>query len=148
MNKANAIITDMLAIVVRLAGLILLFVGLYIGLKVIFEAWHIYQQPQRIERFANAIEQGSQLDALLISFSQKKSHNTSQNQPLNQQQDIEQPQIRLTYFIAWGVALVLLMVVGSLASAAIRTGGQLALYDLQVKHFARQLLKEAKSTNE
>jgi hypothetical protein len=38
------------------------------------------------------------------------------------------------------------MVIGSLASSAIRTGGQLALYDLQVKHFARQLIAEARKT--
>lgn len=36
------------------------------------------------------------------------------------------------------------MVIGGLASSAIKTGGQLALYDLQVKRFAQQLLDEAR----
>jgi hypothetical protein len=31
------------------------------------------------------------------------------------------------------------MVIGSLAATAIQTGGQLALYDLQVKQLAKQL---------
>jgi hypothetical protein len=39
------------------------------------------------------------------------------------------------------------MVIGGLASSAIRTGGQLALYDLQVKRFARQLIEEARKTD-
>jgi hypothetical protein len=37
-------------------------------------------------------------------------------------------------------------VIGGLAMSAIKTGGQLALYDLQVKRFAREVLNEAKKT--
>jgi hypothetical protein len=40
------------------------------------------------------------------------------------------------------------MAINSLAAAAIKTGGQLALIDQQVKQFAYQLLKEAKTTKE
>jgi hypothetical protein len=36
------------------------------------------------------------------------------------------------------------MVIGGLAPSAIRTGGQLPLYDLQVKRFARQLIEKAR----
>ena len=68
MSEQTSLLDSILAATVRLAGLITLFSGLYIGLNVIFEAWHIYQQPQRVERIATAIEQGSQLDALLASF--------------------------------------------------------------------------------
>jgi hypothetical protein len=39
------------------------------------------------------------------------------------------------------------MVIGGLASSAIRTDGQLALYDLQAKRFARQLIEEARKTD-
>jgi len=52
----------------------------------------------------------------------------------------------VTYFLAWGIVVILLMVIGSLATAVIRTGSQLALYALQVKRFANQLLKEDKTT--
>lgn len=147
---SNSASTDLLSIVVRLFGLTLLVIGLYIGIKVIFEAWHLYEEPQRIERFADAIEQGSNLDALLASITTNKPASLS-----NQSNTVTQskankvtPQLKMTYFLAWGIVVVLLMVIGSLASTAIKTGGQLALYDLQVKQIARQLLTDAKKAEQ
>lgn len=148
---ANINSTDILSIIVRTIGLIVLVIGLYIGIKVIFEAWHLYEEPQRIERFADAIEHGSNLDALLASVTTNKTiakQIDSSKETIKPRQEKSSPPLKVTYFLAWGIVVILLMVIGSLASAAIRTGGQLALYDLQVKRFANQLLKEAKSTKE
>ena len=44
--------------------------------------------------------------------------------------------------MAWLIAILLLLLVGRLAIAAVRTGGELALYDVQVKKLARALIKE------
>lgn len=137
--------TDILSIIVRLLGLAMMLIGLYIGIKVIFEAWHLYEEPQRIERFADAIEHGSNLDALLASVTTNKAIPKSIDTPASDTTKTKPP-LKVTYFLAWGIVVVLLMVIGSLASTAIRTGGQLALYDLQVKRFANQLLKQANST--
>jgi len=147
---SNSASTDFLSIIVRLFGLALLVIGLYIGIKVIFEAWHLYEQPQRIERFADAIEHGSNLDALLASVTSDKppslleQSNTAVPTPAKK----TTPQLKMTYFLAWGIVVVLLMVIGSLASTAIKTGGQLALYDLQVKQIAKQLLTDAKKAEQ
>ena len=138
--------TDILAIIVRSLGLILLLVGLFIGIKVTLEAWHLYEQPERIERFAEAIEKGSNLDALIASVAERNKIATQQPRavsPTNNASPANKPSLRISYFLAWGVVVVLLMVIGSLAATAIRTGGQLALYDLQVKQFANQLIKQA-----
>ena len=146
MNRDHSGTTDFLSVVVRLLGLLMLIVGLYVGIKVIFEAWNLYNEPQRIERFADAIEQGSHLDSLLTSFTEKAPSNEVNNeqawQPKKQQQN---ESIRVTYFLAWFIAIILLMVVGALASSAIKTGGQLALYDLQVKRFANLLMEEVRN---
>ncbi|MFT6920743.1 MAG: disulfide bond formation protein DsbB [Cognaticolwellia sp.] len=133
---------------VRLLGLVMLLIGLFIGIKVIFEAWHLYKEPQNIERFADAIEQGSHLDLMLAKFTSHPEAGNNQSAAQQPLQNIETnaESLRLTYFLAWIIAILLLMVIGSLASSAIRTGGQLALYDLQVKHFARQLITEARKT--
>lgn len=139
--------TDILSIIVRLLGLAMMLIGLYVGIKVIFEAWHLYEEPQRIERFADAIEHGSNLDALLASVTTNKAIPKSIDTPASSNIQ-SKPPLKVTYFLAWGIVVVLLMVIGSLASTAIRTGGQLALYDLQVKRFANQLLKQANSTKE
>lgn len=151
MDNSSAATTDFLSVVVRLLGLMMLLIGLFIGIKVIFEAWDLYKEPQNIERFADAIEQGSHLDGMLAKFiSQSKpksgDHTTSTQQPTSKAKP-SPDSLQLTYFLAWIIAILLLMVVGSLASSAIRTGGQLALYDLQVKRFARQLMTEARKAN-
>jgi len=151
MNNSSSATTDFLSIVVRLLGLVMLLIGLFIGIKVIFEAWHLYKEPQNIERFADAIEQGSHLDVMLAKFTAQTKPKADNNESAIQH-DLSKVQtntesLRLTYFLAWVIAILLLMVVGSLASSAIRTGGQLALYDLQVKRFARQLIDEARKTS-
>jgi hypothetical protein len=51
--------------------------------------------------------------------------------------------LRLSYFIAWPIVMLLLLLVGRLAMAAIKTGGELALYDVQIRRFARELMREA-----
>ncbi|MBT3504267.1 MAG: hypothetical protein HN475_00580 [Piscirickettsiaceae bacterium] len=145
MDNTNT--TDILSIIVRTLGLVVLLVGLYIGIKVILEAWHLYEEPQRIERFADAIEHGSNLDAVLTTITASKAIPKQLKSDANTTIKANPP-LKVTYFLAWGIVVVLLMVIGSLASAAIRTGDQLALYDLQVKRFANQLLKEAKTTKE
>lgn len=147
MDKPSTVVTEAITILVRLVGLTVLLVGLYVGIKVIFEAWQLYEEPQRIERFATAIEQGSQLDSLLSSLANKSPEQEAISDqtitPQNQTKPV--PVIRLTYFLAWGIAVLLLMVVGSLASTAIKTGGQLALYDQQVKQLAKQLKQQIQS---
>lgn len=150
MDNATSSTTDFLSVIVRLLGVVMLLIGLFIGIKVIFEAWDLYKHPQSIERFADAIEQGSHLDKMLAKFtsSSKDSQNEATAQQSLQKLETTTDSLRISYFIAWIVALFLLMIISSLAFSAIKTGGQLALYDLQVKRFARQLMAEARKTHE
>jgi uncharacterized membrane protein len=134
--------TDIIGIIVRLLGLVMLIIGLVVAVKVILEAWSLYEKPVHIERFADAIEQGSSLDKLLNNFAQAEIN--TNDQQANSLKRKQQPSLRVTYFIAWIVVILLLLVIGGIAMSAIKTGGQLALYDLQVKRFARELLHQAK----
>lgn len=117
-----------------------MIVGLWIGLKAINEAWGLYQQPENIERFALAIEKGSNLDQAISSV---RSAGAESNTPENQQRESVLG-FRLSYFAAWMLAILLLMLVGRLALAAVKTGGELALYDMQIKKFAKMLAQESK----
>lgn len=114
-----------------------MIVGLWIGLKAINEAWGLYKEPQNIERFALAIEKGSNLDKSLSSIQsgEKGADANSQSESVLG--------FRLSYFAAWMLAILLLMLVGRLALAAVKTGGELALYDMQIKKFAKLLAREA-----
>ena len=120
---------------VRVVGLVVLLVGLWAGVKVVLEAWALYEEPQRIERFAEAIAKGSNVDGVIGSL-------TASDEGAGKAQ--AGGGFRLSYFAAWFIVLLLMFVIGSLSMAAITTGGQLALYDLQVRRESRALVREVK----
>ncbi len=137
--------TDFLSILVRSLGLIMLIIGLYVGIKVIFAAWELYDEPQKIERFSDAIDHGSNLDSTISSLTADALNtNTATAETPRAEISKADDSLRVSYFLAWFLAVLLLMIISGLAMSAIRTGGQLALYDLEVKRFARQLLEEAR----
>ena len=134
--------TNITHLIVRAAGFMLMFVGLWIGLKTINEAWSLYQQPQNIERIARAIEQGSNLDKALSSRTDATDTEAGAGGQVREVN--EALGFRLSYFVAWVIAILLLMLIGRLAIAAVKTGGELALYDLQIKRFAKYLTEQAR----
>jgi hypothetical protein len=140
-----------LNLLVRGAGLVLLVVGLIVALAVIVSAWSLYLSPSHIERFAQAVEQGSHLDLTLSRATQRGQQQLDSSDRAgvspaprapNNVAMTAQPGFRFSYFVAWLIAILLLLLVGRLAIAAVRTGGELALYDVQVKKLARALIAE------
>lgn len=143
--------------VVRACGFVLLSVGLWIALAVIAEAWSLYQKPQKVERFALAIEQGSHLDRALANTTSGRALASEEDAPAElgararvspatgAADNPEGASFRLSYFVAWILIILLLMLIGRLAIAAVKTGGELVLYDLHVKRFVRELLREVKA---
>lgn len=143
--------SQLTAICVRLLGALLMLIGLAIGLKIISEAWDLYRNPQNgvIERFAKAIEDGSHLDQVLkprrATQPPAKSNGlfpggASGNSKIPDNNDVN---LRLSYFVAWFIVLLLLLVVARLALAAVKIGGELALYDMQFRKFVHILIREA-----
>lgn len=135
-----SVMETLLGVVVRAVGLVVLVVGLWVGVKVVFEAWALYQDPQRIESFAQAVDAGSNLDGMVAGL----ARSVGAPAPADGQAG-GGGSLRLSYFAAWFIALLLMFVVGSLAMAAITTGGQLALYDLQFRRYSRHVLKEMRA---
>jgi len=140
--------TKITQIIVCAAGFILMFIGLWVGLKVMSEAWALYQEPQNIERLGLAIEKGSNLDKALASAESAKASQKegSARAALASSSCVREVNatlgFRLSYFVAWVIGILLLMLVGRLAIAAIKTGGELAFYDLQIKRFAEYLVQQ------
>lgn len=129
------VIEIVVSAVVRLIGIAVLLVGVLVGVKVVLEAWALYEDPARIESFAQAVDAGSNLDGLVAGISQSVGGEAA----------TRGGSLRLSYFAAWFIVLLLIFVVGSLAMAAITTGGQLALYDLQFRRYSRHVLKEMRA---
>ncbi|MCG8325087.1 MAG: hypothetical protein MI673_06180 [Thiotrichales bacterium] len=131
--------SDLMSIIVRVLGFALLLAGLWIAVHVMLEAVSLYENPKKIERLADFIEQGSNIDKSLVSLRDSADENTSEEIKAQ----IPQGNIRVSYFFAWIIAILMLMLIARISLTAIRTGGELVLYDVQIKRFARQLARES-----
>ena len=140
-----------MSVIVRIAGLFLLSVGLIVGLLTIREALQLYNDPGRIERFAVAIEKGSNIDTSLNSLRDSASaDNEDDAAPSAAVKKAPEPvhnnTVRVSYFLSWVIVLLLLLLLARIALAAIKTGGELVLYDMQIKQFAKMLIRESGNT--
>ncbi len=136
---------DILSVIVRMCGLILLFIGLWIAIQVFNEALALYKDPAQIERVAAAIEAGSNIDKSVAPLRESLLGGDQENpEAAPEAKETSASGIRISYFIAWVVDLLLLLLLARISLMAIKTGGELALYDAQIKRFARQLVKANK----
>lgn len=131
--------SDLMSIIVRVLGFALLLAGLWIAVHVMLEAVELYENPKKIERLAGFIEQGSNIDKSLVSL--RNSVEEEASEEIRTQ--IPQGNIRVSYFFAWIIAILMLMLIARISLTAIRTGGELVLYDVQIKRFARHLVRES-----
>lgn len=139
--------TSLLNLTVRSLGLVMLLVGMFVALMVIMSAWSLYANPQTIETFATAVEQGSNLDLALshVTASARTQVDAGVAPELATPTDAGSapaPALHISYFAAWLIAILLLLLIGQLAVASVRVGGELALYDVKVRKLARLLVEE------
>ncbi len=154
-NNIEEVGKGIMSVFVRFVGLFLLLAGVYVALHVMLKAMELYEKPHSIERFAQAIEKGSNIDKSLSSF---RDAVISEPAAENEGEELSNPDaqkatrgtteaadshIRISYFFAWIIMLMLLMLIGSISLRATKTGGELVLYDMQIKQFAKMLVKES-----
>jgi len=138
--------SGVMPLLVRGAGFVLMTIGLWVALAVVVEAWSLYRSPAGIERMAQAIERGSRLDLSLARASGSKAEpdEAIAGTANSAEKSDSVLGFRLSYFVAWVISLLLLMLIGRLAIAAVKTGGELVLYDRQVQRLAREIVREAR----
>ena len=146
---------NIMSFIVRILGMFLLLAGLWVALQVLLTAQDLYEHPEKIERFAVAIEKGSNIDKTLAPIRDSLiADNVSGNGVQQYAETKKRPastgtnNIRLSYFFAWVIALLLLLLIARISLTAIKTGGELVLYDMQIKQFARMLAKESHKTGD
>lgn len=144
MESLNEASKNIMSIVVRMCGLILLFIGLWIAIQVFSEALSLYKDPGNIERVAAAIEAGSHIDKSIAPLKESLLGEDVENAEKPKRETTQNGGIRLSYFIAWVVDLLLLLLLARISLTAIKTGGELALYDAQIKKFAQQIVNANK----
>ena len=146
---------NIMSFLVRILGFFLLLAGLWVALQVLLTAQDLYEHPEKIERFAIAIEKGSNIDKTLAPIRdslilQSQSENGVQRYDETKQRSAPAGtgNIRVSYFFAWVIALLLLLLIARISLTAIKTGGELVLFDMQIKQLARTLAKESKKTRD
>ena len=149
--RALGILQQLLAILVRLLGLSFLVVGIGAAVVILNEAWMLYQEPERIERFALAIERGSNLDkifALSDSETLKTGDqgDTAGNSSVSSDASASEgdANLRLSYFAGWFLVLLLMLVASITAISAVSAGGRLVLYDTDIRQLSRAVVKEVR----
>ena len=130
-GRTGPLISLVAEVLARTAGMILIVVGVWTGVKVIVEAWNLYTNPVSVGRFAGALETATGLDSLL-------ARRVSARQDVEEQAGMVQypsavpasaKTYRLSYLVAWPLVVLLLLLLGKLASWAIGAGVRLAIYE-------------------
>jgi hypothetical protein len=156
-NNIDDVGKGIMSIFVRFIGLFLLIAGVYVALYVMLKAMDLYQNPKSIEYFALAIEKGSNIDKSLSSIRDavivepvegEETSGANRQETRRGSSDAADSHVRISYFFAWIIMLMLLMLIGSISLRAIKTGGELVLYDMQIKQFARMLVKESSKSRQ
>lgn len=131
-------------------GMLLMVFGLVVALTVIVSAWSLYHDPSNIDGFARAVERGSHIDKAVRGAASDARRQLdlgvrpdAARLPGDSPAPGAAPQdVSVAYFVAWLLAILLLFLLGTLAMAAVRTGGELVLYDAKVKKLARAIIDE------
>ena len=90
---------------------------------------------------ATAIEAGSNIDKIFSPVRDSLLEQDEINAEHKSSLEIKSDNFRISYFIAWVIDLLLLLLLARISIMAIRTGGELALYDAQIKRLARQIVQ-------
>jgi len=147
--RALGIFQQLLAILVRLLGLGFLVVGIGAGVIILNEAWMLYKEPARIEKFAVAIEQGSNLDKIFAlsggaSSSESEAGQSGGAAGGDSNAAVANTNLRLSYFAGWFLVLLLMLVASIVAISAVSAGGRLVLYDTDIRQLSRAVVKEVR----
>jgi hypothetical protein len=140
--RSLGIIQQLLAVLVRLLGLCFLVVGIGAAVVILHEAWMLYQEPQRIDRFALAIEQGSNLDKI-FTLSGAEAEGEAGTEAAAAAPDAS-GNLRLSYFAGWFLVLLMMLVASIVAISAVSAGGRLVLYDTDIRQLSRAVVKEVR----
>jgi len=140
--RALGIIQQLLAVIVRVLGLCFLVVGIGAAVLILHEAWMLYQEPERINRFALAIEQGSNLDKIftLSGGEAEVQAESGGGAPA----PATGSSLRLSYFAGWFLVLLMMLVASIVAISAVSAGGRLVLYDTDIRQLSRAVVKEVR----
>lgn len=149
------------AVLLRFVGVAILLAGLYSGFLVVQKVWTLFDEHEGIARFAERIEEHSNLNEFVgrmtavMSLIQEAGR-TAREQPKGepegkargaaQAEPRESGQFNASYFAGWALSIILLFLIARISLWAVTAGGKLALYsvdqEVQLKLILRELIAE------
>ncbi len=119
----------LIAFLIRTCSLLLFLLGIGVAGWGLDQAWTLYHEPAQIERFAKAVEHSSHIDQLLANAVRKGLATQEELAIPPLVQDGNEPEVfRISYFLAWIIAILLLLLITRIAFAAVSVGAKSALY--------------------
>lgn len=106
-------------LVARVAGLVLLLVGVWGAIQVVGEAWQLYRSPDTVSRFAEAVERGTHIDRILLPANRRAQPDGQGNHAASSDQ------FRPSHILGWVLAIALLLLVGRLCFWILLAGAKL-----------------------
>lgn len=98
----------------QFVGLLLILFGGAALMLILLEIWQLYRNPDAILGLARALSEATGVDDTLLGGSMSAPASGNQGKPL-----------LLSYFLAWGLAVVLLSLAGRVAYLCLKGGGLL-----------------------
>lgn len=136
--------------IVRLVGAVIMIVGVVVALQVLRHAWDLFNDHASVVAFGEKIEKASNLNnafntLLGESLAEFRLHARQVFDPNNANN--QQPAARfepwnLSYFVAWFVKILLLLLIARIGFWAMSEGGKLALVSLGERTLAKNMTRE------
>ena len=116
---------------IRIIGIVILIIGLWTALKVVYEAWELYKEPGKIEVRAKEVEKAAHINSFIRKALANKGENLDAKDSPN-----------ISYFATWAIAVILLLVIARIGIWAIVAGGKLVVYNGETEKVARAMIKQ------
>jgi hypothetical protein len=137
--------------IVRFIGAAIMLIGVVVVLQVMNQAWELYKDPNSVVAFSEKIENASNINKALNTLlgetledmRQRMNSLVNANNPNNQPGN--PPRFEpwnISYFVAWFLKIVLILLIGRIGFFAMSEGGKLALVGMGEKNTAKNLAKE------
>lgn len=133
--------------IVRCIGVVILCFGLWMAYQLVKECWSLYNDPSKMEKFAEHVAKGSDIDKSGESLTQFVGELTGEAAGVKDPKKL--PAItptRFSYFAAWFLSIILFWIIGKISFWAISTGTKIATDHADQEQIAKSIAKEVIGT--
>jgi hypothetical protein len=136
-------------IISRALGIVLMLSGLFVLLTVAHTAWNLLEDQQLVQKLAAQVEEASRIDSFIdqevTALQIPPAHSPAEAGNPSAASKPIRPSI--SYFAAWPLLFIILLIVGRVGLWLLREGGHIytnSSYEEQTKKLLREMIAELK----